>query len=77
VWGDNYFGQVGNRSGNFNPQGGALNVLRGDSLISTGAAAPREGVGTGSNSGSSVIDIDGTEDRASASGPSPRVPRNL
>jgi alpha-tubulin suppressor-like RCC1 family protein len=59
VWGDNYFGQVGNRSGNFNPQGGALDVLKGDSRISTGADRATTGVGTGSNSGSSVIDIDG------------------
>jgi alpha-tubulin suppressor-like RCC1 family protein len=58
VWGDNFFGQVGNRSGNYSPHSASLNVLRGDSLISTGTAASGGGVGTGSNSGSAVLEID-------------------
>jgi alpha-tubulin suppressor-like RCC1 family protein len=59
VWGDNFFGQVGNKSGNYSPQSGSLNVLRGDSKISEGTSASSGGVGTGSNSGSSVLEIDG------------------
>jgi alpha-tubulin suppressor-like RCC1 family protein len=58
IWGDNFFGQAGNRSGNYNPHSASLNVLRGDSVISTGAASSGGGVGTGSNSGSSVLEID-------------------
>ena len=59
VWGDNFFGQVGNRSGNYSPHSASLNVLRGDSLISTGADGSGGGIGTGSNSGSSILEIDG------------------
>jgi alpha-tubulin suppressor-like RCC1 family protein len=57
AWGDNYYGQVGNRSGNFNPQSASLNVLRGDSGISTGASGTTSGGGTSSSSGSSVITL--------------------
>ncbi len=59
LWGDNFFGQVGNRSGNYNPHSASLNVLRGDSVISTSAGGTGSSVGTGSNSGSSVLLIDG------------------
>jgi alpha-tubulin suppressor-like RCC1 family protein len=59
IWGDNFFGQVGNRSGNYNPHSASLNVLRGDSVISEGTSSSSGGVGTGSNSGSSVLEIDG------------------
>ncbi len=57
LWGDNYFGQVANKSGNFNPDSAALNVLRGDSQISTGAPPTGSSTGTSSTSGSAVIEI--------------------
>ncbi|MEO5677219.1 MAG: choice-of-anchor D domain-containing protein, partial [Usitatibacter sp.] len=59
LWGDNFFGQVGNRSGNYSPHSASLNVLRGDSDISTGTSGSGGSVGTGSSSGSSVLEIDG------------------
>jgi alpha-tubulin suppressor-like RCC1 family protein len=57
AWGDNFFGQVGNKSGNFSPHSASLDVLRGDSGISTGAAGSGSGGGTASASGSSVITL--------------------
>ncbi len=55
LWGDNFFGQVGNRTGNFTPHSANLNVLRGDSRISTGAGGT--GGGTTSSNGSGVLSL--------------------
>jgi alpha-tubulin suppressor-like RCC1 family protein len=59
AWGDNFFGQVGNRSGNYNPHSASLNVLRGDSVISEDGASSTGNVIPSINSGVSVLEIDG------------------
>ena len=59
IFGDNFYGQVGNNRGNYNPNSATLNALRGDSNISGVVAGSVTLVGTGSFSGSGVVRIAG------------------
>ncbi|MBL8521835.1 MAG: choice-of-anchor D domain-containing protein, partial [Betaproteobacteria bacterium] len=59
LWGDNAFGQLGNKSGNFNPHSGNLNLLRGDAGIAAFAGAVITSIGGSSSSGTSIVNVDG------------------
>ncbi len=57
MWGDNFFGQLANRSGNFSIGAALLNILRGDSIISQLGALLAGAVQAGAtSSGTSAVD---------------------
>jgi hypothetical protein len=51
AFGDNFFGQIGNRSGNYSPQGSRLNILRGDVDISDATVSAGTSLGLQSTTG--------------------------
>jgi alpha-tubulin suppressor-like RCC1 family protein len=57
-FGDNTFGQVGNRSGNYSPQRARMNILRGDVDISDFTVAAYSALALQSTAGSNAVNLD-------------------